>query len=274
MEIWNNNIHKALAHPLRRRIIECLRDKNLSFSELMKCAEVSNHGTIGFHLRSLGGLVALEPSTAKYHLTDRGKLAGELIQNIRFIASKAERDTKLTTYIRGLRLRDHAVLLHHTEDFKHRILFPFLEVGPSKDEAVVYLVSENKLDSEKREIQRYGIDLDRKDTFSIMSADEWYLEKGKAQAETIIANWLAFVEEKQKAGFKRVRAAAEMEVFLNYAKTKELFRYEQSLGRELPLNSCGLCLYNTNRLDEKQFIQVINCHRHIISKDVFGKTTV
>ena len=129
------------------------------------------------YLRTLGGLVELEPSTKKYRLTDRGKLTNELIRNIRFTTSKGKQDAKIIRYVRSLKLKDHAVLFHHTEGFKHKILFPFLEVGLSKDEAVVYLVSEHKLDSENREIQRYGIDFDRKGAFTIMSADEWYLKK-------------------------------------------------------------------------------------------------
>ncbi len=274
LNIWNNEIQRALVHPIRRRIIECLQDRNLSFTELLKCIDISNHGKIGFHLRALGEIVELEPSTRKYRLTDRGELASELIRNIRFTTSRGERDTKLISYVRSLKLKDHAALFHHTEDFKRKILFPFLEVGPSKGEAVVYIVSEHKLDSENREIQRYGIDFDHKEAFTVMSADEWCLKKGKAQAETIIANWQMLLKEKQKAGFTGIRAAGEMAIFFDSAKTNGLLRYEAALGRQLTTNICTLCLYDTNRLDEKQFIQLINYHGHVISKDIFGKTTV
>ena len=273
LNAWNNELQRALANPIRRHIIQCLRDRNLSFMELLKCADVSNHGKIGFHLRTLGGLVELEPSTKKYRLTDRGKLASQLIRNIRFTTCKGKQAAKIIRYARSLKLKDHAVLFHYTEGFKHKILFPFLEAGLSKDEAVVYLVTEHKLDSENREIQRYGIDFDRKGAFTVMSADEWYLKKGKAQPETVIANWQTLLKEKQKAGFTGIRAAGEMEVFFNYAKTKELLRYEKSLGKQLTLNICALCLYDTNRLYENQFIQIVKCHGHIISKDIVGKTT-
>jgi len=59
-----------------------------------------------------------------------------------------------------------------------------------------------------------------------------------------------------------------MEVFLNYAKSKELLRYEAALGRQLPPNLCGLCLYDTRRLDEEQLIQLNNSHGHSIFKDI------
>jgi len=217
---WDDEIHSALAHPIRRRIIECLQEKKyLSFHELLKYLGIGNHGKLGFHIKALGGLVEREPSMKKYRLTDRGQLAGELIWDIRFIVDRGGRDLahEPTRYVRRLRFGDHAILYYDTEDAKREISFPFLEAGLPKGEAVVYLVSEHKLDSENREIQRYGISADyfRMKAFTIMSADEWYLKKGKAQAKTIIANWQKLLKEKQKTGFTGLRGAGEMEVFFN-----------------------------------------------------------
>jgi DNA-binding transcriptional ArsR family regulator len=275
---WDDQILRAVAHPVRRRIIESLREKNiLSFNEMLEFVDIVNHGKLGFHLRALRGLVEREPSTNKYRLTDRGLLAGELIWDIRFIISRGGRDLaqEPTRYVRRLVFGDHALLLYDTEDVKREISFSFLEAGLPRSEAAVYLVPENKLDSENREIQRYGISADyfKNKAFTIMSGDEWYLKKGKARAETIIANWLELVKKKQKAGFKGVRAAAEMAVFFDHGKTDELLRYEAMLGRQLPFDICGLCLYKTNRLDEKQLTQLTKCHGHLISKDIAWKIT-
>jgi DNA-binding transcriptional ArsR family regulator len=273
---WDDEILRALAHPVRRRIIETLREKNiLSFNELLEFLSIVNHGKLGFHLRALRGLVEREPSTNKYRLTDRGQLAGELIWDIRFIITRGTRDLaqEPTRYVRRLAFGDHAFLLCDTEYVKHEICFSFLEAGLPKGEAAVYLVPENKLDSENRVIQRYGISTDyfQNKAFTIMSSEEWYVKKGKAQAETIIANLLALVKEKQKAGFKGVRIAGEMGVFFDRAKAKELLRYEAKLGRKLPLNICALCLYDTEKLDEKQLTQLTKCHGHLISKDIAWK---
>ena len=100
------------------------------------------------------------------------------------------------------------------------------------------------------------------------------MEKGKAQAQTIIDNLLTLLKEMQKAGFTGLRIAGEMEVFFNYAKIKEVLRYEAALGRQFTADLCGLCLYNTHKLDEKQFIHLGNCHGHLISKDIVGKAVV
>lgn len=266
-------MQRAMAHPIRRRIVELLRDADLSFVELLNAVSESNHGKLGYHLRTLKTFVELVPSTNKYRLTDRGRLLDACIRDFRFIILTRK---ELAQYAQHLRLGDHAVGFYDSDYFKRKISFPFLKVGLSRGEAVVYLVTEHKLDSETREIQRYGIDIDglQKGAFTIMSAYEWYLRKGKAQAETIIDNWMTLLKEKQKVGFAGLRAATEMEVFFNYAKSKEVLRYEKSLGRQPRLNACALCLYDTHRLDEKQFIRVSNCHGHLISKDIVGKTIV
>jgi len=170
----------------------------LSFTELLHLVGEVNHGRFGFHLRELKEFVELEPSTKKYRLTDRGKLLAHMIQNFRSVSSRKK---IYKEYAGNLASGDHALVLYVEENFKRKILIPFLKAGLLRGEAIVYLVSEHKLDSETREIQRGGIDLENihKNAFTIMSAHEWYLEKGKAEAKTIITNWLrARAQEKSR----------------------------------------------------------------------------
>jgi len=273
---WDDEIQKALSHPIRRRIIECLQENNLSFRELVKRVAIGNHGKLGFHIRALKGLVEHDPSMKKYHLTDRGQLAGELIWDIRYIIERGGRDLahEPIRYVRRLKFGDHAILYYDTEDVRREITFSFLEAGLPRGEAIFYVVPEHKMKSEAREIQRYGISDDylRNGTFTLMSAHEWYLKKGKAQAKTIIDNWQTLLKEKQKAGFTGLRGAGEMDAFYDNAKIKELLRYEAMLGRQLALNICALCPYDAQRLDEKQIIQLSKCHGHEIFKDIALKT--
>jgi len=200
-----------------------------------------------------------------------------LMRDTHFLIARGGRDLTLEPrrYARRLRPGDHAVLFYDTDEVKREVSFPFLEVGLLRAEAAVYVPSEHKLDSESWEIQRYGINVDRlrQGAFTIISSDEWYLRKGKAQAETIIANWLTLLKEKQKAGFTGLRTAGEMEVFFDHAKSRELLRYEAALGRQLDPNLCALCLYDTSRLDEEPFIQLNKSHGHSIFKGIAVKTT-
>jgi DNA-binding HxlR family transcriptional regulator len=88
LDAWNEEIQRAITHPIRRRIIECLQNGDLSFAELLNAVGEINHGKFGYHLRTLKTFIELEPSTKKYRLTDRGWLLAGLIRDFRFIASR------------------------------------------------------------------------------------------------------------------------------------------------------------------------------------------
>ncbi len=261
-----------MSHPLNRRIIECLHDENLPFTELLnKVGDDGNHGKFGYHLRTLSEFVELEPATRKYRLTDRGKSLAEVILDFRFLAARGKEASR---YAERLTIGDHAVALYDNEGFKREISFPFLKAGLSRGEAAVYIVSEDKLDSEVREIRKYGIDFDSlpKEAFTIVSAYEWYLRKGRAKAKTIAMNWQTLIHEKKKAGFAGLHIAGEATDFINAGLSGELLRIEELLGRQLASDICGICLYNRNILEERYLAQVFRCHGHIISKDLLGKT--
>lgn len=265
----------AIDHPMRREILKQLREKKaLSFNELLRCVDVGNHGRLGFHLRALGGLVEHKPTTNKYQLTDRGKMGVSLIEDIQFLARIGRKSGELINYVRNIVLGDHALLLYDTERFKHEMSFSFLKEGLTKRQAAVYIVSDNKLDSESREAQKHGVGLDQIDSgaFTILPAYEWYIRKGKAQAKTIMNNWLALFKEKQKAGFEGLRVAAETEWFFENAKSKELLRYERMLAQKFPSTVCGICLYSTHSLDENQLVQLAQWHNHVIDKQMVWKT--
>lgn len=272
LNAWDAEICKTMSHRIRRRIIECLGNADLSFTKLFNVVADGNHGKFGYHLRELKGFVELEPSTKKYRLTHTGKLLEACIRDFRFITSVGKR---LTNYVQHLKLGNHAVGFYDTERFKQKIVFPYLEVGLSKDEAVFHIVSEHRMDSETRELQRYLIDIDYlfpKGALTVMSSDEWFMKKGKAQPKTIIANWRTIANEKRKAGFSGVRGAIEMNLMFDY-DSNELLRLEAALGRQFTNDLCAICLYDMNRLDTEQFIQLCNFHGHLISKGVVGKMT-
>jgi hypothetical protein len=195
------------------------------------------------------------------------------IRDFRFIISVGKR---LTKYAEDLGRGDHAVGLCPTEELKHEIAFPFLKAGLLKGEAVAYVAPEHKQSSIAQEILNYGINGDylRNGTFMVMSAYDWYLEKGKAQGKTIIANWNELIKEKRKAGFAGLRVVGEMDAFFDYGKVEELLKYEELLGRRFEMDFSGLCLYNTERLDDEHLSRICQAHGHVISKGVVGKTIV
>lgn len=283
MESEENEIFRALeavSHPFRRLVIEYLSEKGeSSFSQLQGCIAKTNHGWLGFHIRKLMALGFVEHlrSTRRFRLTEKGRLAAELVWDTRFLIARKGVDLahEPARYVRHLGFGDHAVLFYETEEMRRGLSFPFLLSGLLKGESVVNVVSEHKVDLEGREIERYGIGVDQfpREALTVVSAGEWYLRKGEALAEKIIAGWITLLKDRLKAGFTGLRVAAEVNDFSEHVKSKELFRYEAALDRQFPPNFCGLCLYDARRLDEESLIQLRKSHGHMIFKGIALKTT-
>ncbi len=82
-------IHEALSHPTRVRILQILARSPLGFSELKREAGLESGGLLSFHLGKLAGLVKAEEG--KYSLTERGKEALGMVADDRAPKSTALR---------------------------------------------------------------------------------------------------------------------------------------------------------------------------------------
>ena len=72
-------VFEALGHPTRIRLLQCLSEKPLSYSELKRAAGLESNGLLSFHLGKLAGLVKLNPEGA-YALTDEGRDALRIVE--------------------------------------------------------------------------------------------------------------------------------------------------------------------------------------------------
>lgn len=82
------SLHNTLKHPIRRKIVLALHEKKeLTYMDLMNLVEVDNTGKLNYHLKILNDLIE-KNGNGRYHLTDKGQLAAELLQ--RFPEKKAE----------------------------------------------------------------------------------------------------------------------------------------------------------------------------------------
>ena len=270
---WDDEIQKAISHPINRKVIEYLAEENLSFTQLLNKIDGScDHGKFGYHLRRLAGFVEFEPVTKKYALTYRGRLLLDIIREFRRRVQKANQPLRyVEQFVRG----DHAFALYNTESFKHDIAFLFMKAGLLRGQAAVYTVGEEKLDSEVLLLKKNGLDLDSlpKGALTVIPSYEWYIQKGKAESKTIIENWRVLLEEKKKLGFKGLQVAAENATFFDNGKANELLQYEEAIGRKLDLDACAICLFDSKRLEQIGFSQVCKSHGHIISEEMTGKTT-
>jgi hypothetical protein len=131
--------------------------------------------------------------------------------------------------------------------------------------ATIYLASEQGMDKERKEMKRRYSDieeLEERGAFTIMSAEEWYMHRGKASPDVIVDNWSKLLQEKMSQGYKGLQAAAEMDVFSENSKTSELVAYERKLGRKLPQSICAMCMYDAPRLEPGQVMSLIETHGH------------
>ena len=73
------SLHKILRHPIRRRIVLELHEKQeVAYIDLMRILEVENTGKLNYHLKIIGDLI-VKNENGKYQLTEKGDLASQLL---------------------------------------------------------------------------------------------------------------------------------------------------------------------------------------------------
>lgn len=265
-----------LRHPLRRKVLELLWEHDLTFGEIsQECS--FNHGRLGYHLRAMRKMVRHDPRAAAYTLTEEGRRAQESLIQLRRAYEKRRLDLKVTPefnpvgYVEKLSNGDHALLLHTKEAVALAWSHAFLKAGILRGMATVYLVSERRMTRAARELSMNDIEaakLEKDGAFVMMSSEEWYLRRGKASANTIITNWSRLADEKVKAGYRGIQVAAEIDVFVENAKTAELLAYENKLGKVLREDLCGLCMCGGRGLEPDQVMSLIAAHGHGVFEEI------
>jgi len=78
VDTLRTKLFETLGHTIRMRILQCLGEDQLYFSELKRRVGIESSGHIQFHLEKLDGLIKVTPE-GKYALTDEGKEALRLV---------------------------------------------------------------------------------------------------------------------------------------------------------------------------------------------------
>jgi hypothetical protein len=79
-EVDWQSLHKILGDTTRRNIMQVLAEKEaLSYTEIMVLLQITNTGRLNYHLKALKTLIS-KNDQGKYHLTDKGKLAVNLLR--------------------------------------------------------------------------------------------------------------------------------------------------------------------------------------------------
>jgi DNA-binding transcriptional ArsR family regulator len=251
-----------LEHPIRRRILASLWEKDLSYDELTRIS--SNHGRLGYHLRQMREIVKKAPEEKRYRLTQSGRVAWDWYAQAPSPNARGELEPApvCATYASQAELNEHGFALYEGADSRRAIAFPFLVKGLTRSMASIYIVSEKEMDSEREEIRRRYVgmeEFEKRGAFTIMSAEEWYLHRGKASSPLIIDNLSKLIHEKISQGYKGIQIAADMNVFSENSKA-ELLAYEKAIGRTFPKSMCAICMYDSRRVDSGQVMSLIETH--------------
>jgi hypothetical protein len=254
-----------LEHPTRRRILESLWEKDLSYPELTRIC--SNHGRLGYHLREMSKIGKRVPNEKTYRLTQSGRVVRDWLAQAPSpnAAGELEPAPVYVTYASQLELGEHAFALYEGGDSRRGIAFPFLARGLTRSMGSLYVVSEKEMDSEREEMRRRYIgmeEFEERGALTIMSGEEWYLRRGKASSPVIIDNWSKLIQEKMSQGYKGIQLAADTNVFFENSKASELLAYEEEIGRNFPKSMCAICMYDHHRVDSEQVTSLIGSHGH------------
>jgi hypothetical protein len=88
-----DELYKILKDETRSKIIALLNQRgSLSYTDLKDALQVSNTGPLNYHLKTLGDLIAKNAS-GHYTLTERGKLAANLLSEFRERQSQFQLET-------------------------------------------------------------------------------------------------------------------------------------------------------------------------------------
>jgi DNA-binding transcriptional ArsR family regulator len=254
-----------LEHPIRRRILESLWEKDLSYDELTRICR--NHGRLGYHLRQMCEIVKRVPKEKMYRLTQSGRVVRDWLAQAPSPNARGNLEPApvRVTYANQLGLNEHAFALYEGADSRRAIAFPFLARGLSRSMASIYIVSEKEMDAERKEMRRryFGVEeFEERGAFTIMSAEEWYMRRGKSSSPVIIDNWSKLLQEKMSQDYKGIQVAGDTSFFFENSKASELLAYEKEIGHNFPKSMCAICMYDSHRVDSGQVTSLIGSHDH------------
>jgi len=80
MGIDLRRLHGVLKDKTRARILELLeQNESLDYSGLQDQLGISHTGTLNYHLKVLGDLLAKDELSGKYSLSEKGRIAASLL---------------------------------------------------------------------------------------------------------------------------------------------------------------------------------------------------
>lgn len=90
MSVGLSALHRILKDPTRSQIILLLKERiQLSYTELLEATGIGSTGRLNYHLKILGDLLT-KNEVGQYLLTEKGKLAAQLLQEFKEKKSQSQ----------------------------------------------------------------------------------------------------------------------------------------------------------------------------------------
>ena len=165
----------------------------------------------------------------------------------------------------------HMVLFYNSQKEKHQIIFPFIEHGLEKGEAIIYLSDEESPRWTIKEMSTFGLDVhkhEKSGALKILNGEEWYVEKRTINKELVVKKWMKALSDATKNGFCGLRVSGEPTYFFRHNILEPWMEYERSLPRRFDFPLTAICRYRTRDLeshDMSYLLELVRIHSHSIT---------
>jgi len=163
------------------------------------------------------------------------------------------------------------VLFYNSQKEKHQIIFPFIEHGLEKGEAITYLSYERSPRQIIKDMSAFGIDVEKhgkKGALRILKGGEWYVENGTINKELVVKKWMKALSDATKNGFCGLRVSGEPTYFFRHNMLEPWMEYERSLPRTFDFPMTAICRYKTRDLashNMSYLLELVRIHSHSIT---------
>jgi len=180
--------------------------------------------------------------------------------------------------VRGLKKApksSHMVLFYNSQKEKHQVIFPFVEHGLEKGQAIIYLSDEESPRQVIKEMSAFDVDVhkhEKSGALKILNGEEWYVEKGTINKELVVKKWMKASADATRNGFCGLIVSGEPTYFLRHNILDPWMEYERSLPRTFDFPLTAVCRYRTRDLASHNMsclLELVRIHSHTITSTSF-----
>ncbi len=178
---------------------------------------------------------------------------------------------KVVSRLEQISKGSHMVLFYNSQKEKHQILFPFIEHEIEEGQLIIYLSGEQSQRQIVKEMSTFGIDVNKHEksgALKIIEGEEWYVENGSINKESVVKKWMKALSDATKNGFCGLIFSGEPTYFFRHNILEPWMEYERSLPRRFEFPMTAICRYKTRDLASRNLsylLELVKIHSHTIT---------